>query len=263
VIVVPTTRLPLVDLRLVVRSGAVDDPNGKEGLARLTAALMTQGAGSRDARALADDIAFVGGTLDADGGAEQIVVTCEVLRKDFARGLELFHDVIVSPRFPEDEVRRKRDEALGEIASDRNDPGLVAEESMQSFLFGAGPLGHPPIGWETSVAKLTRADVVAFHDRWVRPDRSVLAVVGDVDARSAIATLEKAFGDWTKSGAPEPEPYAPVPQPRGRQVEIVHKPEVTQTQIRIACMGVRRNHPDYFPIRVANAILGEDSPRGS
>jgi len=257
VLVVPSTRLPLVDLRLVVRAGAVDDPSGKEGLARLTAALMTQGAGSRDARTLADDIAFVGGTLDADGGAEQMVVTCEVLRKDFATGLELFHDVIVAPRFAEDEVRRKRDEALGEIASDRNDPGLVADESMQSFLFGAGPLGHPVIGWETSVSKLTRGDVAAFHDRWVRPDRSLLAVVGDVDAKSAIATLEKAFADWKKSVEPEAAPYAAVPQPRGRQIEIVHKPEVTQTQIRIACMGVPRNHPDYFPIRIANTILGE------
>jgi zinc protease len=242
---------------MVVRAGAVDDPKGKEGLARLTAELMTQGAGSRDARALAEDIAFVGGTLEASGGTEQIVVTCEVLRKDLTTGLELFRDVIVAPTFPEDEVRRKRDEALGEIASDRNDPGTVADQALRPFLFGDGPLGHPPIGWEKSVSALSREDVVGFHDRWVRPDQALLAVVGDVDPKTTIAALEKAFAEWKKSGEKRGEDYAPVPQPRGRHVEIVNKPEVTQTQIRIACMGVPRNHPDYFPIRVANAILGE------
>ncbi|TMQ69193.1 MAG: insulinase family protein, partial [Candidatus Eisenbacteria bacterium] len=83
VLVVPTHRLPLVDLRLVVRAGSVNDPPGKEGLADLTTSLMTQGAAGRDARAIAEDIAFVGGSLDASASTEQIVVTCEVLRKDF------------------------------------------------------------------------------------------------------------------------------------------------------------------------------------
>src|SRR5207247_3751967 len=68
--------------------------------------------------------------------------------------------------------------------------------------------------------------------------------------------LETAFASWKASGEKPGDDYDAVPQPRGRSVLIVNKPEVTQTQIRLACMGVPRNHPDYYPITVANTILG-------
>ena len=254
VVVVPTSRLPLVDFRMVVRAGSVNDPPGKEGLAGLTAELMTQGAGPRDARRIAEDIAFVGGTLAAGAGREQIVVTCEVLKKDVATGLELFRDVVVSPRFPAEELSRKRDEALGEIESAKNDPETVADLALGPFLLGESPLAHPVIGEEGTVRGLSRDDVAGFHEKWVRPGNAMLAVVGDVDPQATIAALEKAFAAW-KGSSDTRAAYAPVPQPRGRQVRIVSQPELSQAQIRMACMGVPRNHPDHDPIQVANAIL--------
>jgi zinc protease len=256
VCVMPTARLPLVDFRLVVRAGSVNDPAGKEGLASLTATLLTQGAGARSARQIAEDIAFVGGSLDASASAEQIVVTCEVLKKDFDTGLELFRDVIVSPTFPAEEFARKQQETLGEIASEKDDPSTIADKQMLSFLLGASPLGHPANGWEKSVKALTREDVVALHAAQVTPDNALLAVVGDVDAATVVKALERAFADWRPSGKPHPIPYQPLVRAGGRQVRIVSKPEVTQSQIRMACAGVARNHPDYFPIVVANTILG-------
>jgi len=256
VFIMPTHRLPLVDFRLVVRTGSVCDPLGKEGLASLTADLLTQGAGARDARTIAEDIAFVGGSLDAMAGMEQVVLTCEVLQKDFATGLELLRDVTLSPTFPAEEVARKRDEALGTIASQRDDPGTVATQELGPFLLGKSPLAHPAIGWEKSVKALTREDVVGFHDRYFHPENAMIAVVGDVDPKAVKTALEKAFGGWKSGGTKPADVYTPVPESPGRQVRIINKPEVTQTQIRLACMGVPRNHPDYYPITVANTILG-------
>ena len=256
VYVMPTRRLPLVDFRLVLRAGSVSDPKGKEGLASLTADLLTQGAGARGAQQIAEDIAFVGGTLQASAATEQVIVTCEVLKKDFAVGLELLRDVTVAPTFPAEEVARKKDEALGAIASQRDDPATVANQELGPFLLGGSPLAHPTIGWQTSVGTLTREDVVAFHGRHFRPDNAMLAVVGDVEPQAVKVALEKAFAGWKANGGKPGDAYTPVPQARSRKVLIVNKPEVTQTQIRLACMGVPRNHPDYFPITVANTILG-------
>jgi len=256
VFIMPTHRLPLVDFRIVVRTGSVCDPKGKEGLASLTADLLTQGAGARDARQIAEDIAFVGGSLDATAGTEQMVLTCEVLKKDFATGLELLRDVTLAPTFPTEEVARKRDEALGAIASARDDPGTVANRELGPFLLGTSPLAHPIDGWEKSVKTLVREDVVGFHDRYFRPENAMIAVVGDVDPQAVKAALGKAFGDWKSGGGKPGDAYTPVPQGPGRQVLIINKSEVTQTQIRLACMGVPRNHPDYYPITVANTILG-------
>ncbi len=256
VFVMPSARLPLVDFRLVARAGAANDPAGKEGLAHLTAELLTQGAGERSAKQFAEDIAFVGGTLESSSGAEQTVLTCEVLKKDFALGLELVRDAAVKPTFPAAELERKREEALGEIASDRDDPSTVADHELLPFLMGKSPLAHPPIGREKAVKAITREDVVAFHSQEITPDNAILAVVGDVDAKSALAAIEEAFKDWKSSGREHRIPYEPLARTGGRSVRIVSKPEVTQTQIRMACPGVARNHPDYFPITVANTILG-------
>jgi len=256
VVIVPTPRLPLVDFRLVVRAGSVNDPDGKEGLASLTADLLTQGAGSRTAVQIAEDIAFVGGTLTAGGGAEQLVVACEVLTKDFGIGLELLRDVIVSPSFPAEEFERKQAETIGAIQSARNDPATIADLALGPFLLGKSPLAHPAIGWEKSVAAITRDDVVRFHATHLQPNRALLAVVGDVDPKTVLAALETAFAGWKGGDERAGDAYQPVPQTSGHRVLIVRKPEVNQTQIRLACIGVPRNHPDYFPIRVANTILG-------
>lgn len=256
VIVMPSQRLPLVDFRLVARAGAVQDPAGRSGVAQLTAELLTQGAGKRSAQELAEAIEFVGGSLGANAGQEQFTVSAEVLRKDFALGLELFRDCIVSPTFSAEEFARKREETLGAIASDKSEPSVIAEEKMAAFLWGDSPLARPARGTEASVTAITRDDVAAFHRRFVSPDRAFLVIVGDVDTRTAIATVTKAFAAWKPSGEALTDPYGPAPAIRGRQVRIIDKPEATQAQIRMACPGVPRSSPDYYALEVANTILG-------
>jgi len=255
VLVMPSHRLPLVDFRLVARAGSVYDPPGKEGLAGLTADLLTQGAGQRGAKQIAEEIAFVGGTLDASAGTEQLVVSCEILARDYDTGLELFRDVVVSPTFPPEEFARKQAEKLGELASEKDDPSTVADNELRPFLLGTHPLGHPVNGWEKSVSAIGRNDVVAFQRDLLTPGNSLLAVVGDVDPDQVVASLEQAFAAWKGGGSPGSD-YDPPPPVRGREVLVVRKPEVTQTQIRLAAIGVPRNSPDYYAIVVANTILG-------
>jgi zinc protease len=257
VVVVPTSRLPLVDFRLVARAGSVNDPAGKEGVARLMAELLTQGAAKRTAKQIADDIEFVGGSLSAGAGAEQLVVSCEVLKKDLALGTELFRDVIVNPNFAAEEFDRKKEEALGQIASDKSEPSVIAENAMTRWFWGDSPLAHPAIGWEKSLQAITRDDVRSFHGRFLTPERSVLVVVGDVQPAAVVASLKAAFAGWKRGGeAQASDPYGPAAAIKGRSVRIVNKPEATQTQIRMMCPSVPRNHPDWYAIQVANTICG-------
>jgi len=81
-------------------------------------------------------------------------------------------------------------------------------------------------------------------------------VVGDVDPKAVVQAIEKAFGKWKKGGGKQTDAYPPIARAGGRAVRIVEKPEVTQTQVRMVCPAVARNHPDYYPIVVANTILG-------
>lgn len=260
VLLLPSRRLPLVDFRLVADAGSSSDPAGKEGLARLTSELLTQGAGKRTAQQIAEEMAFVGGDLGAAAGSEQISVTCEVLAKDFSLGLEMLRDVVVSPTFSAEEFERKKQEALGEIESGKNEPQVIADRALASYLFGDHPLGHPVLGNTASVGSLTREDVADFHRRFVTPDRAILAVVGDFDAKTVLARLRTAFAGWKPAGGAQAgltARYGTLPPLSGRTIRVIEKPEVTQTQIRFACPSVPRNHPDYHAMQVANVILGD------
>ena len=123
------------------------------------------------------------------------------------------------------------------------------------FLLGQSALAHPAIGWAKSVEAITHDDVVAFHRDFVRPDGAILAVVGDVDAKKTVAALQKAFEDWKRPAAPLSAPDETL-RITGRAVLIVNKPGATQTMIRFAGPGLRRDHPDYYAVLVANTILG-------
>jgi zinc protease len=248
--------VPLIHTRMVIGTGSAADGAGKEGVARLCAELLTQGAGARNARQLAEAIEFLGGRLDAASGAEQTIITCETLSRDFAAGLALLRDVATAPTFAAEEFDRQRSETLGEIANNRNDPSTIADERFGPFLLGESPLAHAAIGNEKSVAALTREDVTAFHQRHFTPDNAILVVVGDVDPAAALEVVQQTFKEWKKrNGGQRAALYAAVPQVKGRQVLIVEKPDVTQTQIRLGCIGVARSHPDYFPIMVGRTIL--------
>ena len=84
---------------------------------------------------------------------------------------------------------------------DRDDPSAVADKALLPFLLGSSRLAHPVIGWKKSVQSLTRDDVTAFHRRWVTPDNSLLAVVGDVDPKTLVPELERRFADWRPSAS--------------------------------------------------------------
>ena len=117
---------------------------------------------------------------------------------------------------------------MAEIVSRTNDPATVADVALGPFLLGQSRLAHPALGYRSSVAALTRDDVAAFHARWMRPENSLLAVVGDVEPRAVIAALERAFASW-QPGARAPNlRYEPVPQVQGRRVEIVNGDDETR-----------------------------------
>ena len=256
VIVVPTKRVPLVALRLVMRAGSEDDPVGKEGLANLTASLLTQGAGSRSADRVADDIAFVGGRLEARAQRQHITVACEVLSRDLDLALELVRDVTLAPAFSMAEVTRKREQIVGQIVSVRDDPGRVAERLLPVVVLGESPLSHPVAGFEESVAELSRDDVTAFHHRHVRPERAYLVIVGDVDVARVMRRVARTFEGWRGTPTDLGSLRAATEPPYSTRVVVVARPQTTQVQVRFGAPSVARDDPDRAALDVANAILG-------
>jgi zinc protease len=254
VLVMEQPENPLVHMRLTVRSGAADDPKGKEGLASLTAELLTAGTPTRTAEQIADEVDFVGGSLAASADADSTVVTSEFLDRDAKKQLDLVSDVVLRPAFAPAEVDRVRKQRLAEIASRAENASAYATAQFEAAVFAGTPYGHPASGLKSSVESITRADVVAFHRASYAPNNAVLAVVGSVKTDDVLAAVRGAFGGWERRDVTKASFGAPAAI-SGRRVAVVDFPGMNQTQVRIGAVGIARNDPDYVAVQVANAIL--------
>ena len=250
--------VPLVQVTLLLKSGSSDDPAGKYGLASLTAAMLDEGAGSRSALEVADEIDFLGADLGTNSSFDASAVRLGVPVARLSQALSVMADVALRPTFPDAELERVRQERLTDLLQARDDAATVAPMAFARQLFGpAHRYGTGAIGTATTIKGLTTSDLKSFHAAAYQPANATLIVVGDLTADSVMPQLEKQFGSWRAgSTAPGHTTVPMAPQPAQRQIVLVDMPGAEQSQVRIGWVGVPRSAPDYFPLQVLNTILG-------
>lgn len=246
--------LPLVHATLVVPGGTTADPAEIPGLASFVSEMLDEGAGGRDALELSAALELLGAQLQTGAGTDAAFVDLEVLRSRLPEALALMADVAARPDFPETDLRRLRDQRVTALASARDEPGIIAANAFTRLVFGAEhPYGQLPTTGATQ--RLDRDGLVEFHRRHYRPGGSTLVLVGDVDAASVHAHVERAFGGW-QGTAPDATPVPRAEAPQATRIFLIDKPEAAQSEIRVGHPGVARSNPDYFPLVVLNTVLG-------
>jgi predicted Zn-dependent peptidase len=255
--IVEMHKVPLVDVTLLVKSGASADPAGKIGVANVTADMLDEGAGMRSALDIADAIAFLGGSLGTGNDWDSSIVRLHLPVANLDEGLSVMSDVALRPTFAPAEFDRVKKTRLTGILQGRDNASTLAALAFAKVLYGdAHRYGAPIGGTEASVTAMTAADVKAFHAKVYQPANAQLIVVGDVTAASILPKLEQQFGTWKNTG-PVPKVTLPPPPPAApRMIYLVDKPGAAQSQIRIGQVGVARSTPDYFTLDVVNTILG-------
>jgi zinc protease len=257
VVLVGMHEVPVVEVILVLRAGAVTDPAGREGLAAMTADMLDEGAGGKDALALADAIDFLGATVGAGSAWDVSTVRLRVPIARLDEALPLMADVALRPDFPEAELQRLRKEALTDLLQARDEPGAIAARALSQAVFGpAHRYGKPQAGGAEQIAAFTVADLRAFHAARYVPSAATLVVVGDASA-SLLPSLEKAFGSWKAASAATPVPALTAPrQLTGRSIWLVDKKEAAQSSLRLGRVGPAWPDPAHAPNQVMNTLLG-------
>jgi zinc protease len=259
VVVVERHSLPLITLRLVVRSGAECDPPNLPGTAALVNGLLTEGTTRRTSREIAEAIDSVGGVVDNDIDWDSSYLSLSVLADHTALAFDLVSDMTEHTAFSPDEIERQRKQTLSGLQVAQDDPAYVADTAMQQLVFGGTPYGHPEDGTLESAQHITAQDLRDFHQRYYQPRNCILAVVGDVTTKKALELAGKYFSKWQNSGEP-PAVLSTLPTPSSqRRVMAIDKSDSVQTEIRIGNFGVPHDSPDYLALSVVNEILGGPS----
>ena len=282
VVVAPVHKLPLVSVIVLVDAGAAADPDGKEGLAQLTAQALTEGTATMDGAALTDRVERLGTSLDAYADWDTALLRVTVGKERLRDALALLGEVLLSPAFPERELERLKAERQAEILAQRAEPRGLANEMFDRFAYaGSARYSRPEGGSEASVAAIGRADVERFYRARYRPGSTTLVLAGDLSADDGEGLARQLFGVWAGAraggrGAPPGEEVTDIygagrhpsdafgvssspidaPARQSRVVHVVAKPDAPQSELRVGHVGLRRLHPDFFPVTVMNAVLG-------
>ena len=249
--------VPIVAVRAFTRAGAVLEPADRAGLAGLMGGLLTRGTTRRTGPELDAAIEFVGGSLESGAGRDGLYVSLAVRERDLPLGLDLMSEVLLSPTFPQDEFERRVKQVQASIRRSQQDPGTVASRALARLVYGAHPYARPAEGTEESVAKITRDDVVQFHRDHVRPDTTIVAVVGAITVDEARREVLARFGNWAAPAGPAVGVAEAATGPPPRAETITR--DLTQATLVLGRQGIRQVHPDYFPLAVASYILGGGS----
>ena len=256
VIVAPVRKLPVVSIVAVIDASAVDDPEGLEGVAELTAQALREGTTSRDGMKLALDLEALGTSIEAGADWDRTVASMTVLKDKLTPAFDIFSEVLQSPAFAEADIERLKAERLAERMQILDEPRGLADESFEKFIYAAGArFSEPMSGSTSSVSKISREDVRGFYARGFAPATTTMIVAGDVSIDEGLALVEEALGGWLGGNAVSRN-VVDTPSRRERAVQIVAKPDAVQSELRIGHIGVPRSHNDYFDIVVMNAVLG-------
>lgn len=259
--IVEQHEVPVVSVALVIKSGGAADRAGRFGLASFTATMLDEGAGSRDALALADAIDYLGASIDTGAGFDASTVSLYTPVARLGDALDLMADVAIRPTFATNEIERIRKERLTSLLQVRDNPPAIGATAFPRLVYGATHrYGTGLAGTETTVAAFTADDLRAFHSTHYRPQNAHLIVVGDIAPDAAMALLEKSFGGWTAAATaatfPAPAALLDAPKAGPRTIYLIDKPGAAQSVIRVGWTGAPRSTPDYYAIQVLNTILG-------
>jgi zinc protease len=155
--------------------------------------------------------------------------------------------------FPQPEIDRQKQSVIASIRAREEDPGDIAQRRFAAALYPQSPYGRPVEGDEASVKGLDQKSLRAFYDRYYRPNRTILSVVGDISHDEIVRALNQAFRSWTKG-----EPVvAPMPPSKVGSADTIRvNKDLTQANIILGHEGVGRGSPDYYALQVMNYILG-------
>jgi len=254
--VVEQHELPVIQMSLHVPTGTDADPPGRFGLASLTSAMLTEGAGSRSGVQIAEALDAQLANLSASSGVDSASVQLYVPVLKLPDVLPVMADVAQRPTFPKEALERVRQQRLLALSTARDDPDTIAALAFARAIYGPSHRNAAAeIGTVESIKAVTQEDLKAFHQSAYRPATSTLIVVGDVTPAEVLPLLEIHFGKWQAPAAAAAREPAPALPKAPRQLLLVDMPNAPQSRIFIGGVGASSATSDFFPIQVLNTVL--------
>ena len=244
--------VPLIAMAFSFRGGAAADPAGREGLSRMVAGLLDEGAGELDSLAFRTELEDKAVRLHFTAERDALGGRLMTLHESRERAFELLGLALTEPRFDAEPVERVRQQILSDLQHRRTDPGTVSSLAWFARAFPDHPYGRPPAGTMEAVRAIETAALRSYARERSARDNLVIGVAGDIEAADLAPLLDRAFGRLPARAELPPLPEA-LPATGGT---LVTRMAIPQSVVTFGLPGIPRHDPDYYAAYVANYILG-------
>ena len=253
------TAVPVTQIALSFDAGSAADAPQQRGLASMAMDLLDEGTTKLSSQGFAEAEERLGADVGTGNGADRSYVTLNALSPNLAPSLDLLRDTVTDAAFRPDDITRIRTQKLTAIAQMQKDPTRVAQRVLPAAIYGANhPYGAPSGGDPTAIAKFTRADLMGFEQRWLRPDNVKIFVVSDRPLSEVQAELEERFGKWSAPAvAKGVKNFTATPvRPAAPRILLVDRKGAPQSSIVGAQLLPIDPKGDIIPFDTANDVLG-------
>lgn len=250
---VESRQVPLIAMKFGFEGGAVQDPDGKEGVANFVAGMLDEGAGGMSSTEFQERQEELAVKMEFEAGRDVFIGTFQTLTRNRDEAADLLRLALTEPLFEKDAVERIKGQILTSLKFDENDPRNVASKEWFRLAFKGHPYARPVKGSPESVASIVGKDLKQFTGKVFARDTLSIGVVGDIDAGALGLMLDKIFG-----ALPEKSSIAQVAEaaaPTGPVRKVVEM-NVPQSVAVFGHSGFKRNDKDFIASYVLNYILG-------
>ena len=244
--------VPLFALHFAFDGGSSQDPDGMPGVAHFLTAMLDEGAGDLTAPQFQEQMEEFILRMGFDAGRDNFFGTFQALSENREKATDLLALALTKPRLEDAAAQRIQKQLLASLSSESKSPDSVAAKEWSALAFPGHPYGRPTKGTPDTVAKIGRADLLAYHKRVFARDTLKVAVVGDVDAKQLAAILDKVFGALPAKA--ELVPVAAI-APVAGQTKIIDM-NVPQSVVQFGMKAVQRKDKDFNATFILNHILG-------
>lgn len=252
--------IPQIRLNLVLDAGYATDQSGLPGTASLAMNMLDEGTSRRSSLQISEELALLGARLNTGSNLDTSFVSMSTLKDKLDAALDIYADVILNPIFPETDFKRLQKLQIAKIQQEKSSPFAMALRVIPKLIYGGGHAYSNPFtgsGYESSVAKLTRQDLVNFQQSWIKPNNATLVIVGDTTMDEIKPKLEKLFKGWTAGNIREKN-VAAVTLMEKSAIYIMDKPDAPQSLVIAGHIAPSSADVDRIAIETMNFILGGD-----
>ncbi|MCX7896816.1 MAG: insulinase family protein [Rhodocyclaceae bacterium] len=252
VLFIESRALPILDIQVDFPAGSARNPAEKAGLASLVAELLLAGAGPWDEEAFSARLVELGVRLSSTHDHDKASITLRTLStpREKEGALDALTAVLAAPIFPEAAFEREKSRLIAALKEADTRPDQLAAKAFARALYPEHPYGR--IATPDTVARITREDVIAHHQRHYVASGAVISMIGDI-SRQEAETIAQRLAQAMRQGPP-PEALPPVAPPPAETVRVEHP--ATQAHIHLGLPALARKDPDFYALLVGNYTLG-------